>query len=196
MDFYGSVALETLHQRIVENKDKVENEVTEGKLKFIKPKHLHNMIKNNNLKVTPLKDYQTEYAVYIYNKHQFIKHKTNMFYTTLEEGNEDSDEVFYNLIFDWIMSSFAAAESYKGARGHQNYLGTHKTVEVTILKNPELLSWITVLNNLLVLKPACKEIFFSRYFEKDWDYLKNYAHLDKLERKKLNIKKVTYDEKR
>lgn len=47
----------------------------------------------------PLKEYDEAHAKYIKGKHIFIQDPRNAFMKLVKDGNESSNEVYYNLIF-------------------------------------------------------------------------------------------------
>lgn len=160
MQYYGSFGLEKLFDKIMKVRAETGDLSSEQKKSLMNDERF-------------LQKFDKVHQEYIKGKYMFFKEDSNILYNFLDEGTEDSDEIYYKVILEWILSHFCY--NRLGAKQHEKLKGSSN--QLMVLRNPEMLSWVNLLNNLLEKKPKCRDILFSEFFEDDLEMLKIYEKI-------------------
>lgn len=113
------------------------------------------------------------YQSYICKKAAYLRKKDTAFNTFLKAGDDTIDvNCQYKLFFSWLVYNFqeeTVKDSYREKLASWDGSGI---VHINILKDTYLLAWVNILDNLMVLDPKSRDVFFEEYLQTDWEEFK------------------------
>lgn len=162
MKYHGSIGLEKFLLRVYKEKDKndatlqVNNDTEEIK-------HINFFKERDSDSLGSLSE---KFNEYITNKRRFLRNRKNSFFQFMDEGDQSEDgDLYYSLLCSWIVIGFSKNRVANGIK----VISSNAEIGVNnaILQDTYLFAWITNLDNILLLKPQVRSIFFGQFFEAD-----------------------------